>query len=78
MESGLEDRNNYESNFPGAIDKFCLNGVRPRRPEQFYIEGPVMAVRTRVSMESGLEDRNNLPFPAPGCPPTEMSQWSPA
>ena len=42
-----------------------------------YIEGPVMAVRTRVSMESGLEDRNNGHLThADGY--ATASQWSPA
>ena len=34
MESGLEDRNNaYNLSYSDIYD-FCLNGVRPRRPEQ--------------------------------------------
>ena len=59
MESGLEDRNNLKitNQIEGAVPG--LNGVRPRRPEQFVAGvGVAYAVRT-VSMESGLEDRNN-------------------
>ena len=34
MESGLEDRNNkWAQRCPGSLTT-CLNGVRPRRPEQ--------------------------------------------
>ena len=35
-----------------------LNGVRPRRPEQFHTE-PGRHILDGVSMESGLEGRNN-------------------
>ena len=34
MESGLEDRNNSFTSFGEKYQKYCLNGVRPRRPEQ--------------------------------------------
>ena len=34
MESGLEDRNNVMSVIKFEIRPICLNGVRPRRPEQ--------------------------------------------
>ena len=34
MESGLEDRNNEAQNGRICIQGYCLNGVRPRRPEQ--------------------------------------------
>ena len=37
-----------------------LNGVRPRRPEQFYAERPLAETVAVVSMESGLEGRNNV------------------
>ena len=58
MESGLEDRNNRRSARAqaGAVQR--LNGVRPRRPEQYAGYGPTMSGYA-VSMESGLEDRNN-------------------
>ena len=36
-----------------------LNGVRPRRPEQYGQPVPGGSGVTTVSMESGLEDRNN-------------------
>ena len=38
----------------------CLNGVRPRRPEQYQVTG-LLIIEENVSMESGLEDRNNPP-----------------
>ena len=60
MESGLEDRNNgggLEWNFSSAVR---LNGVRPRRPEQWHPATLVRILADMVSMESGLEDRNNL------------------
>ena len=34
MESGLEDRNNLSTRTSGPRRLSCLNGVRPRRPEQ--------------------------------------------
>ena len=34
MESGLEDRNNPSVHWCGMRARGCLNGVRPRRPEQ--------------------------------------------
>ena len=37
-----------------------LNGVRPRRPEQFLYIGDNCLQLFCVSMESGLEDRNNI------------------
>ena len=59
MESGLEGRNNPVSNPGNDSNRSCLNGVRPRRPEQ-----SAQGLRGRpdwvvVSMESGLEGRNN-------------------
>ena len=38
---------------------YCLNGVRPRRPEQSEPAAFLVMSRQMVSMESGLEDRNN-------------------
>ena len=38
---------------------YCLNGVRPRRPEQFHLATHERLTQIRVSMESGLEGRNN-------------------
>ena len=60
MESGLEDRNNRAARRRGIKLHSRLNGVRPRRPEQFRVENPPTVTIT-VSMESGLEDRNNQP-----------------
>ena len=37
MESGLEDRNNFKKREFHWYDYSSLNGVRPRRPEQ-YVE----------------------------------------
>ena len=36
MESGLEDRNNGAVYIEGPVMAVRLNGVRPRRPEQFW------------------------------------------
>ena len=78
MESGLEDRNNCCLPFPSPCSKFCLNGVRPRRPEQFNALEALTTKTKTVSMESGLEDRNNgLPFLWRKAKKT-VSQWSPA
>ena len=41
---------------PGAT---CLNGVRPRWPEQFAPGPPRPPPECGVSMESGLDGRNN-------------------
>ena len=60
MESGLEDRNNYRPPRGRPRRHPCLNGVRPRRPEQCGDWEAVEAYQIAVSMESGLEDRNNL------------------
>ena len=59
MESGLEDRNNplYDVSAEGRTA--CLNGVRPRRPEQSHPRPRNSHAKPGVSMESGLEDRNN-------------------
>ncbi len=59
MESGLEDRNNPPAPAGGGPGSRGLNGVRPRRPEQ-YGRRENLRRGERVSMESGLEDRNNL------------------
>ena len=55
----------------------CLNGVRPRWPEQ-STPIPKTSPHPMVSMESGLDGRNNEPFEAlrKACAPS--SQWSPA
>ena len=37
MESGLEDRNNHTSRTHPGSRATCLNGVRPRRPEQLAL-----------------------------------------
>ena len=59
MESGLEDRNNRPTRGQGMRLEKGLNGVRPRRPEQFITYYRLPVKRNWVSMESGLEDRNN-------------------
>ena len=77
MESGLEDRNNDMSawRYPAISG---LNGVRPRRPEQWCeVRRPQPSARG-VSMESGLEDRNNRSAPGPWRTSPGLSQWSPA
>ena len=38
--------------------RFCLNGVRPRWPEQFIFNRK-LGKPANVSMESGLDGRNN-------------------
>ena len=55
----------------------CLNGVRPRRPEQsvFWVLKGVYWFA--VSMESGLEDRNNMAVSMERLAGV-VSQWSPA
>ena len=40
MESGLEGRNNILELFKDEHSSHSLNGVRPRRPEQFCRTGP--------------------------------------
>ena len=58
MKSGLEGRNNLQTCVSKVGDIWCLNEVRPGRPEQSF--GNAMAsVGTLVSMKSGLEGRNN-------------------
>ena len=59
MESGLEGRNNRSSGYRARPVPRCLNGVRPRRPEQFGFGRLDLAAALTVSMESGLEGRNN-------------------
>ena len=38
---------------------FCLNGVRPRWPEQLILKPELFSGNRLVSMESGLDGRNN-------------------
>ena len=76
MESGLEDRNNRAARRRGIKLHSRLNGVRPRRPEQFRVENPPTVTIT-VSMESGLEDRNNQTKTQIAAT-LAASQWSPA
>ena len=55
----------------------CLNGVRPRWPEQSETGRDHRITTRKVSMESGLDGRNNvelLLLEDGGC----ESQWSPA
>ena len=61
MESGLDGRNNNNSHQRTARHEQCLNGVRPRWPEQWSGMGQKAKARN-VSMESGLDGRNNLPL----------------
>ena len=69
MESGLEDRNNSRWRSRSlACRSFGLNGVRPRRPEQFGQWREQREQGRWVSMESGLEDRNNIPPSSPNYP----------
>ena len=59
MKSGLEDRNNRGHSIASCTQLFCLNEVRPGRPEQFVECGGFIGDVSGVSMKSGLEDRNN-------------------
>ena len=59
MESGLDGRNNTTSTQNGSAKRNCLNGVRPRWPEQSLAARLQDAFRV-VSMESGLDGRNNI------------------
>ena len=56
----------------------CLNGVRPRWPEQW--EGMPKEIDRRyvVSMESGLDGRNNHSVAKKSGIESMRSQWSPA
>ena len=61
MESGLEGRNNGPKELVMLDrDESGLNGVRPRRPEQYDHQQDLARILAAVSMESGLEGRNNL------------------
>ena len=59
MESGLRGRNNTPDSGETATPALCLNGVRPKRPEQ-WVGGDDRKISPRVSMESGLRGRNNV------------------
>ena len=59
MESGLEGRNNPAGWSPDSATRRGLNGVRPRRPEQYRLVVGHHRRKDSVSMESGLEGRNN-------------------
>ena len=76
MESGLEGRNNLKAWPMQLLTRTCLNGVRPRRPEQFVGHLGVQNLDT-VSMESGLEGRNNY-VDENMTAHLDPSQWSPA
>ena len=69
MESGLEDRNNTSGPRRLSSASPGLNGVRPRRPEQYEAAELATSTWADVSMESGLEDRNNIAGPSPQSPP---------
>ena len=43
-----------------AVPTPRLNGVRPRRPEQFALYGLIETLAGVVSMKSGLDGRNNV------------------
>ena len=77
MESGLEDRNNQAMALRLGRSGLSLNGVRPRRPEQYRYEEDMAArreslngVRPRRPEQSGLEPRSRTRG--------RGSQWSPA
>ena len=59
MESGLEGRNNIDRHVWPLAWASRLNGVRPRRPEQWVAPTHPHRTPQGVSMESGLEGRNN-------------------
>ena len=58
--------------------RMSLNGVRPRRPEQYPLGHGGPWHRVDVSMESGLEDRNNRAADSIVRRASFVSQWSPA
>ena len=58
MESGLDGRNNPGRLSARELFMTCLNGVRPRWPEQWTVEAN-LDYENEVSMESGLDGRNN-------------------
>ena len=73
MESGLEGRNNGPKELVMLDrDESGLNGVRPRRPEQYDHQQDLARILAAVSMESGLEGRNN-PTAAPSTAMTPAS-----
>ena len=79
MESGLEGRNNSTTSSSSKRSSTTgLNGVRPRRPEQFKSIGAQLARLKGVSMESGLEGRNNVSVLGEPYSLSFSSQWSPA
>ena len=60
MESGLDGRNNDVVEAIMRGKNVCLNGVRPRWPEQSGCPSTSSGgLGVRVSMESGLDGRNN-------------------
>ena len=59
MESGLDGRNNSMSRVTRSMC-VCLNGVRPRWPEQCQELAGAGHEIVFVSMESGLDGRNNI------------------
>ena len=78
MESGLEGRNNPHRGGLPANRSGRLNGVRPRRPEQWSFRSVRRAAAQLVSMESGLEGRNNEALGEFAVDYDVESQWSPA
>ena len=58
MKSGLEGRNNTRKIQGKHQSHWCLNEVRPRRPEQSD-QDIILDIPVNVSMKSGLEGRNN-------------------
>ena len=77
MESGLDGRNNTQRLPLCSPEDDCLNGVRPRWPEQFHTKLTEIFTLINVSMESGLDGRNNA-MDIGEKRRLIMSQWSPA
>ena len=77
MESGLDGRNNGRGWNPSDPCSPCLNGVRPRWPEQSSLGLDRDYDVNAVSMESGLDGRNNH-IAAAHIKRAVQSQWSPA
>ena len=78
MESGLDGRNNGLRSAMRTRTPLCLNGVRPRWPEQCGSSDA--AARTATQRLNGVRPRwpeqYGVEDPAPN--PLEESQWSPA
>ena len=77
MESGLEDRNNPRLINWESMKITCLNGVRPRRPEQWSCSASARSAAARLN---GVRPRRPEQSEALvwGVLLGLMSQWSPA